>query len=322
LRTLLYNFFRLYGMNFDVVVVGDINVDILAPVSQLPKPEEEVSLKELHLSPGGNACNSALACSRLGLVTGFIGKISKDPLGGYLMGVLEKESVDIGGLKIVPGNTGATVALVYPDSRRSFLSYKGATSTLSLRDVDFDYLRGAKVLFLAGYYHCASLRQDAVTLFKKAKEKGMFTALDTSFDTKGKWTDVYPLLKYTDVVFLGSSEREGVTGEKSPIRAGTFLLKHGARIACVKMGDEGSIIMSERGAEEVPAFKVNAVDGTGCGDAFNAGFLLGLSEKKSLKQCGLLGNAVGAIVATKYGVYEALPTRKELEAFIRERFGR
>ncbi len=306
-------------MKLDVAVVGDINVDILSSVSQLPKKEEEVSLEKMHLAPGGNACLSALACRRLGMGTGFVGKIGNDPFGGYLLDVLQDEGVDIGGLKIVKGQTGATVALVYPDSKRSFLSYKGVTSSLSLRDVDWEYISSADVLLLAGFYHCSSLRADGMLLFKKAKEKGMTTAIDTSFDTKGRWKDVYPLLKYTDIFFLGC-EREGVTGEKAPMSAGSFLLERGVKTACVKMGEEGSIVMDrEEGCEEVPAFDVEAVDGTGAGDAFNAGFLLGLKEGRPLRERGLLANAVGALVATEYGGYGALPTRKRLEEFLEER---
>lgn len=307
-------------MNFDVVVIGDINVDVLTSVNELPKKEEEVALKSLKLAPGGNACLSALACSKLGLTTGFIGKISKDTFGGYLLDTLQKENVDVGGLKIVSGQTGATVALVYPDSKRSFLSHKGVTATLSYKDIDFDYLSGTKVILLAGYYHCEALRQDALLLFKKAKERGILTAIDTSFDTKGNWEDVYPLLKYTDVFFLGC-EREGVTGEKSPMRAGNFLLERGVRLACVKMGEEGSIIMSKnKGCEEIRGFKVDSVDGTGCGDAFNAGFLLGILEKRSLRQSGFFANAVGALVSTKYGGYAAMPTRTEIEKFLKEKW--
>lgn len=308
-------------MNLDVAVVGDINVDVLTSVSRLPEVEEEVSLKEMHLAPGGNACLSALACSKLGMSTGFVGKIGKDAFGGYLLDLLQKESIDIGGLKISEGQTGATVALVYPDSRRSFMSYKGVTADLSLRDVDFEYISTAKFLLLAGFYHCISLRDKAPEIFRRAKGMGITTALDTSFDTKGRWDDVFPVLKHTDIFFLGSSEREGVTGQKSPMRAGKFLLDHGVRIACIKMGEEGSIIMTENGSEEIPGFKVDAVDGTGAGDAFNAGFLLGMSEGKSLRSCGLLGNAVGALTATKYGGYAALHDKPQVENFLKGRLG-
>jgi sugar/nucleoside kinase (ribokinase family) len=298
----------------DLAVIGDINADILMPIDKFPELEKEVSAKDLKVTPGGNACNSALACSKLGIDTGFIGKLGNDLFGNFLKENLEENGVDTRAL--ISGDlltSGATCALIKA-SGRAFVSFKGDAARLSINDIDWDYVKDAKGVLFSGSYHVLDLRPDLPDALKKAKELGLITFLDTTYDTKGEWKDLYPAIPYIDYLFVGS-EGEVMAGSPDPVEIGKFFQDLGAKLVVVKRGDEGSYIFKKNSMSKLSAFDVEAVDGTGCGDAFVSGFIYGVLSGFELEKSHIFASACGGITATGYGT-ASQPNLREVKEFL------
>ena len=273
--------------------------------------KEAINSLKKTLASGGSAGNTMYGLGVMGVYSSFVGKVGRDELGNFY----EKDMVEAGLTPVLmrapQSPTGTAVALVTPDSERTFATHLGAATELTAEELRSDYFKGYNILYLEGYLiFNLPLIEKACRL---AKENRMCVALDlASFnvvkDKLAEFNDI--VMNYVDIIFANEEEARAFTG-LGPVEALDEISKK-CLIAVVKTGADGSWI--KRGDEviKVDALKVNAVDTTGAGDLYAAGFLYGFAHDFSLDKCGLFGSVLAAKVIEVVGA--RMPENKWAEA--------
>ena len=302
----------------DVVCVGILVADVIArPVDGLPKRGTVALVEEVSLRAGGCAVNTASTLVRLGARAAVAGKVGADPLGDFLLGTLDARGVDRRGVlrdQTVP--TSATVALVGSDGERTFLHVPGANGALRRGELDSGFVFLGRVLHLAGTLLMPALDgEPAAGVLAEAKARGLATSLDTVFDATGRWERVLPCLPHTDLFAPSLAEAQAISGEREPRRVAAWLRGRGVGEVALKMGVEGCYASGEGFEGQVEALAVEAVDGTGAGDAFCAGLLYGKLAGWPFERSARLANAAGALATTAVGATEGVRGLAETLAF-------
>lgn len=297
-------------MTFDVVCFGALNIDRLYKVNHIAKAEEESEILDFKESPGGSAANTAVGLARLGVKTGFIGKVAAGRDGDYLLEAFRAEGVDTGGVVVSKsGRCGSVIGFVDEDGQRALYLDPGVNSTLKFEEIDAGYVADARFLHLTSF---ASNVPFEAQLKLVEKATWIAVSLDPGmiYARKGLET-LRPLIRKCFVVLPNESELRLLTG-KSCEEGAEALLAEGVNVVAVKLGERGCYVTDGKESHFVPSYKVDVVDTTGAGDAFCTGFLYGLLNGKPLKQCGTLGNFVASRVITEMGARNGLPRKKDL----------
>ncbi len=272
--------------------------------------EATASMKST-LASGGSAGNTIHGLGIMGVHSSFIGKVGRDDFGIFY----EKEMVDAGVMPVLLRSsttpTGTAVALVTPDSERTFATHLGAATELIAEDMNSRFFKGYDILYLEGYliFNLPLVEQTC----RYAKKHGLTVAIDlSSYNVVEAMLPQFNAVieKYIDIVFANEEEARAFTGLDA--RAALDELSQKCEIAIVKTGPEGSWI--KRGDEviKVDALKVTPVDTTGAGDLYAAGFLYGYSNGFSLDKCGLFGSILAGKVIEVIGA--RMPDEKWIEA--------
>jgi len=302
-------------MKFDVVCFGALNMDKLYRVNRIAREDEESYITDFKESPGGSAANTAVGLARLGLKIGFIGKVSDDREGKLLIEDFERESVDTNGIVVLRGGrSGAVIGFVDGEGERALYVDPGVNDSLEIEEIDLQYAQNTEFLHLTSFV--------GEKPFKA--QKNLLNALPdirVSFDpgelyVRKGLASLEPIIEKSTVLFLNRNEIKVLTGEKYE-KGSKILLERGAGIVAVKLGEKGCYITDGKESHTIEPFKVKAVDTTGAGDAFCAGFLYGLIRGKDLYECAQLGNFVASRCIAKIGARTGLPTRKDLQTLFR-----
>ncbi|NLC68008.1 MAG: carbohydrate kinase family protein [Clostridiaceae bacterium] len=307
---------------YDVACVGILVADAIAKtVDKLPERGKLQLVDQLDLYTGGCAVNAGIAMARIGLNVAIIGKIGNDGFGKFMYSVLKEEKVDVSGLVIKPGSsTSASMVLVDSSGERSFLHCLGANAEFTDTDVDFKIIEKSKIVFIAGTMLMPSFDGGpCARVLKKSKELGKFTALDTAWDSRGRWMKVLePCMKYTDLFMPSYEEAVQLSGREDPEEIADVFLSMGVKIAVIKLGKDGCFIKDSGGQKyKVPTYEdIKPVDTTGAGDSFAAGFLTGISRGWSLYECGKFANAVGTHCVMAVGASTGIKSMKEILDFM------
>ncbi|MEM4397606.1 MAG: carbohydrate kinase family protein [Candidatus Woesearchaeota archaeon] len=301
----------------DLTVIGDINVDfITTPFKKMPEKDKQIIVDDIELSPGGSAFNLAIAASRLGIKTKFIGKVGKDHFGKMLIEIGKKNGIKMHVKQ--EGETGITLALTCDDSTRSFISYKGANNNFSIKDFSFSDIEG-KFLAIGGYNLLNSLRKDVLQIIEFAKNKNMKVSLDPNWDPDGwkeeRIKDIYNLLPKLDFFLPDMNEAEEITFTKNDILMAKKLINLGAKNVLIKEGSKGCLLCIKEYIKLVPSFKVNSINTTGAGDVFHAAFIKSLINGKTIEDAVKYANAAAALSTTKLGI-NRYPTEKQVNEFL------
>jgi len=310
-------------MKISVVAIGDVNVDLIAPISFFPKKGGEVLIDRLERRAGGSAANLSAAVSRLGLKSGFIGRVGNDSFGRFLTDEFNEEKVDISQLQVDEEiGTGLTFILVTEEGERTMFGFRGANVHLSPDEIDVNYIKNADALHISGYSLLRDpQRKAALKALEGAKKAGILVSFDAGVLPAMKASDfIRSTLRSIDLLFLNELEATSLMGIKNPEKAASRALKLGPKIVAMKLGKGGCLILTEGEEIRSPAFNVKVVDTTGAGDAFDAGFLAGIIKGWDLKSAARFANGVGALSTMKVGARSALPNRQEVERFL-GRFG-
>jgi len=297
----------------DVISIGAVLLDTMATVERFPGIDDEVFVPELVMSGGGSAANVAISCSRLGMKTGFIGKIGKDSNGEFLKGEFRADNIDLDGLVIDEKlNTGMCYIPIHGGDRMIF-AHSGAANDLNPEDIKKDYILSSKLILLANLKNLKPLKQAT----KYAKSGDTLVAFnpgaliaDQGFD------ECKELLTSTDIFISSETELNKIMGEQSTDTSLNKLFDMGASVAAITRGSKGALLVDKNNKIELPIYKVDVVDTTGAGDSFSAGFVTGYLENKDLETCGKMGNANAAILIGKVGARNELAARKKLNKFI------
>lgn len=308
---------------FDVACVGILVADAIArTVNNLPEKGKLDLVDKIELFTGGCAMNSAIDMARMGLNITIIGKIGNDGFGKFITNSLKDEKVDTEGLVAVDGSdTSASLVTVDSNGERSFMHCIGANGEFSVSDINYDIIRNSKIVFVAGTMLMPAFDGEQCAEFlKKVKEMGIYTVLDTAWDSKGRWMDVLkPCMKYIDLFIPSIEEAEQLSGKKEPGDIADVFLSMGVKTAVIKLGKKGCFIKDSSGEKyTIPTYsKIKAVDTTGAGDSFVAGFLTGMTKGWNLYQCGLLGNAAGTHCVMAAGASTGIKSFEEIAEFMK-----
>ncbi|MEM2969398.1 MAG: carbohydrate kinase family protein [Candidatus Bathyarchaeia archaeon] len=297
-------------MTFDVVCFGALNIDKLYKVNHIARAEEESEILDFKESPGGSAANTAVGLARLGVKTGFIGKVAAGRDGEYLLEAFRTEGVDTGGIVVSKsGRCGSVIGFVDEAGQRALYLDPGVNSTLKFEEIDADYVAGARFIHLTSFASNVPFEAQ-LKLVEKAREAAVSLDPGMIYAQKG-FKILGPLIGRCFAVLPNENELRLLTGKGCEEGAKALLAK-GVKVVAVKLGERGCYVTDGKESHYVSSYKVNVVDTTGAGDAFCAGFLYGLLNGKTLKQCGILGNFVASRVITEMGARNGLPRKEEL----------
>jgi sugar/nucleoside kinase (ribokinase family) len=302
----------------DVVCLGILVADAIArPVGELPERGSLGLVEEISLHGGGCALNTASALVRLGLSAGAAGKVGDDPLGGFLLALLDERGVGRDGVLTDPAvATSASIVLVDSSGERTFLHLPGASASLRAEELDRSYLFSGRCLHLAGALVMEALDgEPAARLLAEARSRGLMTSLDTVWDATGRWERVLPALPHVDLFAPSLAEGRAITGEEEPAAIASSLRERGVGAVVLKCGASGCYASGDGVEGALQAFPVTAVDGTGAGDAFVAGLLYGRLAGWSLERSARFANAVGALATMAVGAVEGVRGLDETLAF-------
>lgn len=305
--------------NMDIIVIGELNADLIFQdvPSYLEMGKEKIA-NNMTLTMGSASAIFACNIARLGLKTGFIGKLGDDIFGQLVLNSLQDAEVDCNGIMWDNSvQTGVTVVINFPKNK-TMLTYMGAMESLSIRNVDFDYLNAAQHMHLGSYYLQTGMRSGCPELFRKTKEAGLTTSFDPGWDPSEKWDDdILEILNYVDILFPSWQEALNIS-KQDTIEKALDKLKEYVPMVVITRGSEGAICASEEQTIHSKTYPVDRIDTTGAGASFNTGFLFGWLNGKDLKTCMKYGSACGAIACTKLGGSTASPSLDELEAFLED----
>ena len=304
-----------------VVCLGILVADVVAKsVNDVPERGELGVVEKIELHTGGCASNTGAALKKLGVDTALIGKVGNDGFGDYIVGEMSKCGLNVEGIKRDKAtNTSCSLALVEDDGERRFIHCYGADGTFTEDDIDWNIIKGCKILHIAGSLLMPTFDGiQTAHVLEKARSMGITTSLDTAWDPKGKWLEtVEPFLKYIDIFLPSIEEAKMITGLDSEEEIADFFLKYGMKIVGLKMGSKGCFIKSSKNKiVKLPIFNINAVDATGAGDAFAAGFLAGILKDWSLHKTAELACAVGACCVQAMGAKAGIISFDETIKFI------
>jgi len=307
---------------FDVIVIGELNVDLLLnDIALLPTVGKEIIANQMKLALGSSSAIFASNSSTLGLRVGFLGKVGRDDFGSFCVGCLNAKNVDTSLVSYDDENgTGITVAMIY-DNDRAMVTYPGAMKTLTLKDINFQRLSEARHIHFSSYFLQPGIGKDLIVIFRKAKEMGLTVSFDTQWDPDEKWDlDLKQILPHVDVFLPNQGEFEALTGSKDWEKSMYEVGKH-ARIIAMKAGKDGSYVYHNgkiiRGK---PFLNENVVDPIGAGDSYNAGFIYRFLQGDTIEKCQEYANLIGAVSTTAEGGTGAFTDKKTVDSIARTRF--
>ncbi len=292
-----------------IMTMGVHILDILGRhVDRIPPGQNIDLLDEIRLTVAGTAAGTAVDLAKLGANVVTVGAIGKDELGNFIVDTMNRYGIRTDYLVRKDGvQTSATMLPIRHNGERPALHVLGANAQFSLDDIPWDALKSVDYLHFGGTYLLPKLDGAPMAeVLKFAKQHGVTTTCDIlAVPREDMLGVILPSLPYIDYFMPGIEEAAMISGlpVEDTDAIVEFFLARGLRYAVFTMGGRGSIIASRElpAPIRVPAFKVPVVDSTGCGDAYCAGFLVGLSKGWSLEQCGLLGAASAALVITGLG---------------------
>jgi sugar/nucleoside kinase (ribokinase family) len=299
-----------------VLVVGNAVLDlVVGPMLKPPPQGRTIKVDLSKLFVGGCGVNTALVLARLGVVTSLVGPIGDDTLASLLVSRLKEAGVDSGGLIVCEGvDTSVTVVMVWEKGERSFLhsgSNSGRLNGGHLDDLDtagVDHIHIGGALLLTGVE-----AEDWTRTLKRFKQAGASISLDPAWDANGHWLEkLEPVFPHVDYLLPSKVEAEMLTGESDPGKAGESLVKMGVNKAVIKLGEEGSLLVEKGNILRQRAFQVTAIDTTGAGDAYDAGFIAALMQEKTDNEAMLWGAAAGALAVSDYGATSSLHSIEQL----------
>lgn len=289
-------------MTMTVAAVGVHVLDThVLGVESIPAGSEGQLVDTIRMSPAGTAGGTAVVLSRLGATVRSYGAVGTDPVGDVLLGLLAREGVEVAGLvRKDAAQTSASVLPVRPNGDRPAWHCIGANGAFTLDDLPGDLLDGVTHLHLGGPEFLGG--DAAAELLSRARAAGITTSVDVLAPGDPDllaWIAV--ALPHTDHLLPNDEQVLGFTGAGNLAEGAQALVAAGAGCVAVTQGARGALVVTADGVSEVPAYEVEVVDTTGCGDAFSAGYLRGLSLGRSPVEAAALGCATAAQVAQGLG---------------------
>ncbi|MFF6982567.1 carbohydrate kinase family protein [Streptomyces sp. NPDC008343] len=286
----------------NVVTMGVHVLDVLVrPVESIPEGQGATLVDDIRMTAAGTAGGTALTLARLGASVSSAGAIGSDPTGDMLVQLLGAAGIDTRFLvRRTDTPTSASVLPIRPNGDRPSLHLLGANITYGPDDVPWDAIAEANHLHLGGPELIGV--DTATRVLSYAKEHGVLTSVDLlAPGALGSFEQIESVLPYVDHMLPNEDQVLGFTGEEDVVAGAKKLLAAGAGLVAVTRGGDGALLVTPEGSEKVPAFAIDVVDTTGCGDAFSAGFVRGMGLGRRPYDSAVLGCAAAALVAQGLG---------------------
>ena len=299
-----------------IITIGECMVELLA---DQPLGEADT----FHRSLAGDTINILVAASRLGTTTGYITRLGRDHFANYLLRYWKKEGIEISQVKEVVGFNAVYFVSILPEGEREFIYYRkgSAPSTMEPVDLDFAYIRQARILHVSGITQAISTTARATVLraAQIASEEGVLVSYDPNYRPQ-LWTqqearrgmeEILPYVTY--MLPSAPADVEALLGLSDPQKALEVIRDRGVPVVAIKCGRRGALLGTEDEVLEVPAYtQGSVVDTTGAGDAFNGGFLHGLLCGMNLGDAARIGNIVAGLKVRGRGALTGMPTGEEV----------
>ena len=285
-------------------------------VESIPDGSAGQLVDTIRLSPAGTAGGTAVVLARLGAEVRGFGAVGTDPIGDTLLALLAREGVDVSGL-VRKGEvqTSASIIPVRPNGDRPAWHCIGANGAFTLDDLDLDALAGITHLHLGGPEFLGG--EAAGKLLARARAQGATTSVDLlAPGDPGMLEWIADCLPHADYLLPNDEQVLGFTGAGSLEEGARALLETGVGCIAVTQGARGALVVTADAVVEVPAYGVEVVDTTGCGDAFSAGFLRGISLGRDARDAARLGCATAAQVAQGVGTDHGSYSLEDVLAFM------
>ncbi|MGW5100301.1 ribokinase [Streptomyces sp. NPDC004100] len=295
--------------DYDLLVVGSANADLVVAVERRPGAGETVLGGDLAVHPGGKGANQAVAAARLGARTALLARVGDDGHGRLLLDSLRSAQVATAGVLTGGAPTGVALITVDPSGDNSIVVSPGANARLTPEDV-----RAAEPLLRAARVVSAQLEipPETVTEVVRRLPEGTRFVLNPS-PPRPLAPEV---LAACDPLVVNEHEArvllDGST--EDPAAQARALLALGPRSVVVTLGAEGALVCDESGVRLVAPVRVSAVDTTGAGDAFTAALAWRLGAGAPLAEAAAHAARVGAVAVTRRGAQESYPTADEVAA--------
>lgn len=298
-----------------IIVVGSINIDLVICAPRLPRPGETVLGGEFFQASGGKGANQAVAAARVAREpVALVAAVGDDGFGSDLLAQLGRENLDLSAVKTLPGRaTGVAQIVVDARGENAIAVASGANAALSPSDIDalpqalFD---GARVLLA-----CLETPLETVArALERAKQARLTTLLNPA--PAGSLCEHLGLLELVDVLTPNQIEAAELIGDGfeggDPLAIAGRLRQLGAANCVLTLGAEGCLVVGQR-ADAIPGVRVEAIDTTAAGDAFNGVLAMALAEGRTLVDAARRANRAAAIAVTRRGAQPSLPHRHEIE---------
>jgi len=303
----------------DLLVLGDANPDLVLTGDVDPAfGQAERLVDEAHLTVGGSGAIVATGAARLGLRVGFCGVVGDDPFGRFLHDELDRRGVDVGGLLLDAARpTGVTVVLARPTDR-AILTHAGTIADLRTDLIDPARLERARHVHVSSYFLQQSLAPELPALFERVRAGGATTSVDPNWDPSGRWDGgLRDLLGHIDVFLPNATEATRIAGIDE-LDDAVLALAERAGVVVAKAGAGGALAAHGERLVRAAAPAIEALDTTGAGDAFDAGYLTSMLAGDPLERSLAIANACGALSTRALGGVDAQPTMEEVLGYLGE----
>ncbi len=295
--------------------IGQCSLDCLGLIKQYPPADSKCEFTSMAVQGGGPAATALVALSRWGLQCSICGVTGDDMFGRMIRESLAGDKVDIGNLLVRKGCSSqyAFIAAEPESSRRTIFWQRPGGTPLGPGEIDRDKLCRSSLLHTDGLYVEASLHAAEI-----ARKRGIPVSVDAGTMREG----TLDLARLSDYFIASENFARQLTGCDDPEGACCAIAELGPRLAAVTLGARGCVAFDGRDMIRMPAYRVKAVDTTGCGDVFHAGFIYGVLDGLDMAMSLDLGAWAAAGAATKPGGRSGIPSREALRRHIVKQRGR
>lgn len=296
-----------------ILVIGSLNIDMVMRVDHMPAAGETILCDGMKLVAGGKGANQACAAGRLGTDVTMLGAIGNDSHGEMQRDSLQRSGVDVSGLITKESvSTGTAFITVNKEGNNSIVVVQGANAQFTPEDIEAhrDLLEECEIVILQ-----LEIPMDTVLYaVKLARTLGKTVILDPAPVPEHFPEELY---QYVDIIKPNESELSRLTGiadAQNHLEEAVQIVKdHGVKNVLVTLGGDGVYLDTENEPPiHIPAKKVEVVDTTAAGDSFTAALAAMLLEGKTLKEAAEFANQVSAIVVTREGAQDSIPTLQEV----------
>ncbi len=292
-------------MRPDVSVIGLYILDVLGrPVTRIPDGGGVDFIEEIRLTVAGTAGGTIIGTAKLGLKSLAVGAVGDDEKADWVLMTMQKHGIDTSvmqRLKDVP--TSATILNIRPNGERPALHVRGASDHFDVTPELYDTVFSAPIIHLGGTGLLKKLDgPQSLTLLKEAKKRGCIVTFDLIAANAETAAIVKPLLPYIDYFMPSIEEAKDMSGQGNAADCAKFYLDHGAKCCVFTLGGDGAYYAHNDGSHITsPAYEIEVVDTTGCGDAFDAGYITAIHHKMDVETSLRFAQATAGLVATGLG---------------------